>query len=110
MLGESEILLEGVVNIFLHYIYFRYLWVECFIRLYNRLLGKTNLYVVSSRVDLITNVICDYIFVVKLGYGVLGVGFGTENAFTLGFFTVCYPLLKKSNMLNIFTVHIKKLY
>jgi len=108
-LGASETLLEGSREyIFGLALFSPFICLMFLLGFTNRLLNKPNLYVIGSVVALIVNIICDYIFIVKLQMGVLGAGFATGIAFTFGFLTVCKPLFSKSSVLNIFVGNVRK--
>ncbi len=68
----------------------------------NRIVGKPEKYFYASLLSLVVNVTLDYIFIARLGMGVMGAALATGIAYTSAFFVVVTPMLNKDNVINAF--------
>lgn len=71
------------------------IWVRC--------IGKPNVYLISSIVSLIANIILNYILIKELQLGILGAPIATGLSFTTALVVVALPFCKKETVINFFT-------
>lgn len=67
----------------------------------DRILGKPQLYFIGSLLSLTTNLVLNYVFLVKLKMGVQGTAIATGLSFSVAIIVVIGPFLKKKNILFI---------
>ena len=65
-----------------------------------RVMGKPNHAMIADVISSGLNVVLDYIFIVKLGFGLSGAGFASGIAFTIGFLFSLSQYLKKESILK----------
>lgn len=65
-----------------------------------RVMGKPNHAMVADVIGAVLNIILDYIFIVKFGWGLAGAGVASGIAFTIGFLFSLSQYLKKDSILK----------
>ncbi len=65
-----------------------------------RVMGKPNHAMIADIISSGLNVVLDYIFIVKLGFGLAGAGFASGIAFTVGFLFSLSQYLKRDSILK----------
>lgn len=111
LLGANEALLPGVVT------YIRIIAV--FLPTYpimiltgfsGRLIGRPDSYLKATIGSLIVNVTLDYFLIAHMNMGLFGAALATGIAFFIGCLIAIYPLLKRENVINIYSGRIDKTY
>lgn len=65
-----------------------------------RVMGKPNHAMVADVIGAVLNIVLDYIFIVKFGWGLAGAGVASGIAFTIGFLFSLTQYLKKDSILK----------
>lgn len=103
MLGANEILLEDsstyikTVTLLLPALLIYFLTSFT-----NRIIGKSNLFLMATIGSVVSNVILNYLFIVVCDFGVRGAGFATGLAYTIGLLINIAPILNRKSIVNIF--------
>lgn len=103
ILGASDILLDDsamyifVISFFAPIIGNMYLFGFC-----DRAINKPNQYLYGAIAGLVCNSLLDYIFLAVLNWGVQGAALATGIAYFVSLALNIIPLLKKSNVINLF--------
>ncbi len=103
LLGADETLLAGSAT------YIKYISIFAipmcmmfYIGFLNRIVGEPEKYFYGSMLSIIVNVSLDYLFVARLGLGVMGAALATGTAYVAALFVVIWPMLKRSNVINLY--------
>lgn len=101
--GASENLRQGtseyiqVIAIFapfaMFYIFFAFT---------NRMIGRTELFVIASVICVGGNICFNYLFIVELNLGMVGAGLATGLSYALGFFINIKPMFTKKTIINVY--------
>lgn len=109
LLGASPLLIDDVaVYIKIMGCFSPFVTIMFLFGFTDRLLGKPNLYLYGTILSIIVNISLDIIVLKYLKMGVKGAALATGFAYTVSFFIVIWPLLKKKNILNIYSGHFDK--
>lgn len=104
LLGANDVLIDSVstyiktMSIFAPIISLMFLFGFT-----DRAIGKPELYLKGTILSLFTNIILNYILVKELNLGIKGAAIATGMSFSVAFFVVIVPLLKKDSIVNIFS-------
>lgn len=102
-LGANDVLIQGVAQyIRTLAIFVPILSFAVFLGMFTRLIGKPNLFLKSSIVSIMVNVVLNYVFIKKMQLGTLGAGLATGLCFTTSCVIVGYPFVQKKSPLKLF--------
>ncbi len=101
-LGADQVLLADTSTYIQHYSIFTIpICLMFYFGFLNRIIGKPELYFIGSILSLLVNISLDYLFIVRLDMGMRGAALATGLAFSSALLVVIWPMIKKSNTINI---------
>ncbi|MGL4761977.1 MAG: MATE family efflux transporter [Sarcina sp.] len=104
VLGANEALISGVaMYIKVISIFAAPMGIAFLFGFSGRLIERPNLYFIGTIVSLATNIILNYVLIVKLNFGIAGAAVATGLSYSVILVVVIGPILKKETILNIFS-------
>ncbi len=102
-LGANELLLADV-STYIKFIsiFALHMCVMFYFGFLSRIVGKPERYLYGTILRVIVNVSLDYLFIARLGMGIMGAALATGIAFSSALLFVISPMLNRDNVINIF--------
>ena len=102
LLGSSERLLPGVMEYMIWYIPFLVFYLILNAGMFFiRLDGSPNYAMMCNAIAAVTNILLDYIFIFRFGWGLMGAAFATSLGTTIGGLMTVGYLLRRSHTLHL---------
>lgn len=103
LIGANDVLLEGT-STYIHTLGFFAIPMALmfYFGFLNRIIGRPELFFYGNVLSLVVNISLNYILIVKLGMGMVGTGLATGISYSSALLVVVWPMIKKSNVINIF--------
>lgn len=102
-IGANDVLLEGTSTYIKTFAIFAIPMVLMFyFGFLNRIIGKPEMFFKGTVLSLIVNIVLDYLLIVKLDLGIRGAAFATGMSYSSALLIVVWPMLDKTNIINIF--------
>ena len=103
-LGANEVLLaDTAMYIKMLALFAPFIGLSFILGIYVRCIGKPNIYLVSSIVSLVANIILNYVLIKQFKLGIVGAPIATGLSFATSFIIVAIPFMSKTMVLNFFT-------
>lgn len=103
-LGANEVLLaDTAMYIKMLALFAPFIGLSFILGIYVRCIGKPNIYLVSSIVSLVANIILNYVLIKQFKLGIVGAPIATGLSFATSFIIVAIPFMSKTTVLNFFT-------
>lgn len=100
-LGANDVLLaDSAMYIKILALFAPSIGLSFILGIFVRCIGMPNVYLVSSIVSLIANILFNYVLIKVLNLGIMGAPIATGLSFTASFLIVAIPFFKKSSILN----------
>lgn len=103
-LGANDVLLaDTAMYIKMLALFAPFIGLSFILGIYVRCIGKPNMYLVSSIVSLVANIILNYVLIKQFKLGIVGAPIATGLSFATSFIIVAIPFMSKTTVLNFFT-------
>lgn len=103
-LGANDVLLaDTAMYIKMLALFAPFIGLSFILGIYVRCIGKPNIYLVSSIVSLVANIILNYVLIKQFKLGIVGAPIATGLSFATSFIIVAIPFMSKTTVLNFFT-------
>lgn len=103
-LGANDVLLaDTAMYIKILALFAPFIGLSFILGIYVRCIGKPNIYLVSSIVSLVANIILNYVLIKQFKLGIVGAPIATGLSFATSFIIVAIPFMSKTTVLNFFT-------
>lgn len=103
-LGANDVLLaDTAMYIKILALFAPFIGLSFILGIYVRCIGKPNMYLVSSIVSLVANIILNYVLIKQFKLGIVGAPIATGLSFATSFIIVAIPFMSKTTVLNFFT-------
>ncbi len=103
LVGANDVLLEGTSTYIRTLGFFAIPMVLMFyFGFLNRIIGRPELFFYGNVLSLLVNITLNYILIAKLGMGMVGAGLATGISYSSALLVVVWPMIEKSNVINVF--------